>query len=231
MPVIEVKNLCKYYSSGLLSQQLTKAVDDVSFDIGREEIVGLMGDSGCGKTTVGRLMLRYIKPTSGKIIFNGEDITTLRAARLKSIHPKMQMIFQDPDSSIDPRMSIEDFIAEPLRIIKKMEDPEVCERVSQLLENVGLTEDIRKRRACQVSGGQNQRAVIARILAFKPDLIISDEATSGLDVSVQAQILRLLENVHEEYNIAILFISHDREVVDGICDRALTMKAGKIIES
>ncbi|HHV24058.1 MAG: dipeptide/oligopeptide/nickel ABC transporter ATP-binding protein [Methanosarcina sp.] len=228
MSLIKVKNLCKYYSSGIINQELTKAVDDVSFEIKRNEIVGLMGSSGSGKTTVGRLILRYIKPTSGQIIFDGQDITKLNSTNLRPFRPRMQMIFQNPEASIDPRMSIENFIAEPLRVVKKIDESEVHERVSQLLEDVGLTEDIRKRRACQVSGGQNQRAVIARILASNPEFIVSDEATSNLDVSAQAQIIQLLKKIHEEYNLAILFISHDRELVDIVCDRWFEMERGKI---
>ncbi|MDD4498010.1 MAG: dipeptide/oligopeptide/nickel ABC transporter ATP-binding protein [Methanosarcinaceae archaeon] len=228
MSLIKVKNLCKYYSSGIINPELTKSVDDISFEIKRNEIVGLMGASGSGKTTVGRLILRYIKSTSGEIIFDGQDITKLNSTSLRSFRPRMQMIFQDPEASIDPRMSIEDFIAEPLRVIKKIDENEVHERVSKLLKDVGLTEDIRKRRACQVSGGQNQRAVIARILAFKPEFLVSDEATSNLDVSTQAQIIQLLKEIHEEYNLAILFISHDRELVDAVCDRWFEMERGKI---
>ena len=228
--MIEVKDLRKHFSSGLLKKHSTKAVDGISFQIERGETLGLVGESGCGKTTIGRLLLRLLEPTSGKVIFDGIDLQQLKKAELRRLRPRMQMIFQDPDASLNPRMKIADSIAEPLKLWRKMGKSEQKERVSELLETVGLNPEHLNRYPYQLSGGQNQRVVLARVLALNPDFIVADEPTSSLDVSVQAQILNLMQELKKEFNLTVLFISHDLEVVRHISDRIAVMYRGKIVE-
>lgn len=228
--MIEVKDLRKHFSSGIWKKHSTKAVDGISFQIERGETLGLVGESGCGKTTIGRLLLRLLEPTSGKVIFDGIDLQQLKKAELRRLRPRMQMIFQDPDASLNPRMKIADSIAEPLKLWRKMSKSEQKERVSELLETVGLNPEHLNRYPYQLSGGQNQRVVLARVLALNPDFIVADEPTSSLDVSVQAQILNLMQELKEEFNLTVLFISHDLEVVRHISDRIAVMYRGKIVE-
>ena len=228
--MIEVKDLRKHFSSGILKKHSTKAVDGISFQIERGETLGLVGESGCGKTTIGRLLLRLLEPTSGKVIFDGIDLQQLKKAELRRLRPRMQMIFQDPDASLNPRMKIADSIAEPLKLWRKMGKSEQKERVSELLETVGLNPEHLNRYPYQLSGGQNQRVVLARVLALNPDFIVADEPTSSLDVSVQAQILNLMQELKKEFNLTVLFISHDLEVVRHISDRIAVMYRGKIVE-
>ncbi|NPV62416.1 MAG: ABC transporter ATP-binding protein [Methanotrichaceae archaeon] len=233
MHMIEAIDLKKHYSSGLLHKHLTTAVDGVSFFIERGETLGLIGESGCGKTTVGRMLLRLIEPTSGKIFFEGIDIMSLNRTELRRIRPRMQMIFQDPESSLNPRMKIGDCIAEPLRLglNGKLGKKQTRERVMELIEIVGLNPEHFNRYPHQMSGGQNQRAVLARILAIKPDFIVADEPTASLDVSVQAQILNLIQKLKKEQELTLLFISHDHEVVQHMSDRVAIMDKGRIIET
>ncbi len=228
--MIEVKDLRKHFSSGILKKHSTKAVDGISFLMERGETLGLVGESGCGKTTIGRLLLRLLEPTSGKVIFDGIDLQQLKKAELRRLRPRMQMIFQDPDASLNPRMTIADSIAEPLKLWRKMGKSELKERVSELLEMVGLNPEHLNRYPYQLSGGQNQRVVFARVLALNPDFIVADEPTSSLDVSVQAQILNMMQELKKEFNLTVLFISHDLEVVRHISDRIAVMYRGKIVE-
>lgn len=230
MHLIEVSDLKKYYRSGLFNRQCTKAIDGASFHIDRGETLGLVGESGCGKTTLGRLLLRLIEPTSGRIFFDGKDITRLSRREMRRLRPRMQMIFQDPESSLDPRMRTAESIAEPFRLglRGRMSRSEMREKVLELIDTVGLNEEHLNRFPHQLSGGQNQRVVLARILAINPEFIVADEPTASLDVSVQAQILRLMMDLKSEFGLTMLFISHDREVVRHMSDRIAFMKNAKM---
>lgn len=228
--MIEVEDLTKHFFSGTLGKQRIESVNGVSFHIHRGETLGLVGESGCGKTTLGRLILRLIEPTSGRVIFDGVDIFSLSKGELRRMRPRMQIIFQDPDSSLNPRMIIGESIAEPLRLMNGFSKRDIKVRVSELVERVGLNPEHIGRRPHQLSGGQNQRVVLARVLAMNPEFIVADEPTSALDVSVQAQILDLLMELKKELGISLLFISHDLEVVRMVSNRIAVMHEGKIVE-
>lgn len=223
-------DLKKYYKSGLFNRQYTRAIDGASFHIQQGETLGLVGESGCGKTTLGRLLLRLIEPTSGRIFFDGTDITRLSRREIRRLRPRMQMIFQDPESSLDPRMRTGESIAEPFRLGLQgsMSRSEMREKVLELMDTVGLNAEHLNRFPHQLSGGQNQRVVLARILAISPEFIVADEPTASLDVSVQAQILHLMMDLKNEFGITMLFISHDTEVVRHMSDRIAFMEKGKV---
>ncbi len=225
---VEVRDLKKYYTSGVLKKRYIKAVDGVSFSIERGETLGLVGESGCGKSTLGKLLLRLIEPTSGEIFFDGINLLRLNRKELRKIRPRMQLIFQDPYASLNPRMKIGECIAEPLKLQTDLTKREIRERVMELIETVGLNTEHVNRYPFQLSGGQNQRVVLARVIALNPEFIVADEPTSALDVSVQAQILNLMKEMKEKFTLTVLFISHDLEVVRHMSDRILVMKAGKI---
>jgi peptide/nickel transport system ATP-binding protein len=205
-----------------------QAVSDVSFDVARGETLGLVGESGCGKSTTGRAMMQLPKPKSGSVTFEGTELTSMPAETLRALRPKMQLIFQDPISSLNPRRVVVDIVAEPLAIWGVTEDRRF--RVNQLLETVGLDTDAASRRPHQLSGGQCQRVSIARALVMDPQVLICDEPVSALDVSVQAQILNLLEDMKARYGLTMVFISHDLSVVKNISDRVAVMYLGKLCE-
>lgn len=232
MYMIEAIDLKKYFSSGIIKKYYTKAVDGVSFYIERGETLGLLGDSGSGKTTLGRLLLRLIKPTGGRILFDGIDITALNRRALRRIRPRMQMIFQDPESSLNPRMKIGESIAEPMKLglNGRLSREQIRERVMELIEIVGLNPEHLNRYPYQLSGGQNQRVILARILAVNPDFVVADEPTASLDVSVQAQILNLIKEMKRERRTTMLFISHDIDILKHMCDRIAVMDKGRIVE-
>jgi peptide/nickel transport system ATP-binding protein len=207
-----------------------KAVDGVSFSIRRGETLGLVGESGCGKSTVGRAILRLYEPTSGRIVFDGQDISKLHEQELRPLRRRMQMIFQDPFASLNPRHSVGRIVGEPIRAHGLASGKEVAARTRELLKVVGLPEDAVSRYPHEFSGGQRQRVGVARALALNPDFIVADEPVSALDVSIQAQIVNLLENLQEEFDLTYLFIAHDLAVVRHISDRIAVMYLGGIVE-
>src|ERR671930_689048 len=234
-PLLRVKNLKKYFPirGGLFSREVARvhAVDDISFDIMRGETLGLVGESGCGKSTTGRSILRLIEPTSGEVWFQDKNVTTLDKRSLRALRKEMQIIFQDPYASLNPRMTVGSIIGEALVIHKLAKSRrEREERVVHLLETVGLSADHLRRYPHEFSGGQRQRIGIARALAVSPKLIVCDEPVSALDVSVQAQIINLLEELQAQFGLTYLFIAHDLSVVRHICNRVAVMYLGKFME-
>ncbi|MDD6316858.1 MAG: ATP-binding cassette domain-containing protein [Clostridia bacterium] len=226
--ILEVKNLCKYFPAG--KKQTLKAVDNVSFYINRGETLGLVGESGCGKTTCGRTVSHLYTPTSGTVIFDGKDVSTLKGKDLLSFKKDVQMIFQDPYSSLDPRMTIAEIVGEGMDVHFKYSTEEKNQKVTELLARVGLTEDYANRFAHELSGGQRQRIGIARALAVEPRFIVCDEPISALDVSIQAQIVNLLIKLQKESDLTYLFISHDLSMVRHISDRVGVMYLGSLVE-
>jgi len=239
-PLLSVRGLCKYfpvYSKGLIRKQTgsIKAADQISFDLMPGETLGLVGESGCGKTTTGRAILRALTPTAGQVLFNTPesgvvDLAGLSESDLKPLRTRMQMIFQDPFSSLNPRMTVGDIVAEPLVIHRIGTRSEREEKVMNMLEKVGLKPEHRTRYPHAFSGGQRQRIGIARALIMNPSLVVCDEAVSALDVSVQAQVINLLQDLQQELGLTYMFIAHDLSVVKHLCDRIAVMYAGRIVE-
>lgn len=226
--LVDIHGLKKYFST---SRGVLHAVDDVDFFINRGETLGLVGESGCGKSTTGRLLLRLIEPTEGEILVDGENITAFSSRRMREFRKRMQIVFQDPYASLDSRFSVYESIEEPLRIHKIYRDPKEMERrVFELMETVGLAPRVINSFPHELDGGRRQRVGIARALALNPELIVLDEPVSALDVSIQAQILNLLQSLQKQMGLTYLFISHNLSVVKHISDRVAVMYLGKIVE-
>jgi len=234
MALLEVQDLKKYFplKKGLLSRTVgdVRAVDGVSFTLERGQTLGVVGESGCGKTTLGRAVLRLIEPTAGRVFFNGADLLAMKGEELRKVRAKFQVIFQDPFSSLDPRMSVGDIIGEPLRNHLACTRSEIRDRVAHLLNRVGLHPSQMGRYPHEFSGGQRQRIGIARALALNPLAVVCDEPVSALDVSIQAQVINLLVELQEEMNLSYIFIAHDLSVVEHISDRVAVMYLGRIVE-
>jgi peptide/nickel transport system ATP-binding protein/oligopeptide transport system ATP-binding protein len=235
-PLVEVRNLVKHFpiTSGIIFQRrigAVQAVDDVSFDVQRGEALGIVGETGCGKSTTARLVVRLLEPSAGTVRFEGEDITSLRGGRLKELRREMQMIFQDPYSSLNPRKTVGSIIGEPFAIHGLLTDPGARrKRVQELMDRVGLNPEHYNRYPHEFSGGQRQRIGVARAIALEPKLLVADEPVSALDVSIQAQVLNLLRELQHEMGLTLIFIAHDLSVVRHMCDRVAVMYLGKIVE-
>ena len=232
--LLDVQNLEKFFPirGGLLSRVVgnVKAVNDVSFKVGRGEVVGLVGESGSGKTTAGRAILRLIEPTGGQVLFNGTDITKLSKGQMRDYRREMQIIFQDPFASLNPRMTVSDIIGEAMQIHNLHPGKQRVDRIAELLQKVGLRPEHMRRYPHEFSGGQRQRIGIARALAVDPAFIVADEPVSALDVSIQAQVVNLLEDLREKFGLTYLFIAHDLSVVRHLCQRVAVMYLGHIVE-
>ncbi len=225
--LLEVRNLKKYFPSGT---QVVKAVDDVSFDVYEGETLGLVGESGCGKSTTGRMTIKLLDSTAGSILYRGRDIAQLKGSELRDQRCKMQIIFQDPFSSLDPRKTIGETIGRPLQVHSLASKHQRFERVLELMERVGLDPNWVNKYPHELDGGRRQRVGIARALAVNPEYIVCDEPVSALDVSIQAQVLNLLQDLQEELGLTYLFISHDLSVVKHLSNRIAVMYLGKIVE-
>jgi oligopeptide transport system ATP-binding protein len=232
--LIQIRNLKKYFpiTRGVFQRHVgdVKAVDGISFDVHRGETLGLVGESGCGKSTTGRTILQLYRPTAGEIFLDGEDLTTLKGGKLRQMRQRMQMIFQDPYASLNPRMTVGSIIGEPLEIYKFARGKDKQARVEELLKVVGLNPYFASRYPHEFSGGQRQRIGIARALALNPDFMVCDEPIAALDVSIQAQVVNLLEALQEDMGLTYLFIAHDLSMVRHISDRVAVMYLGKIVE-
>ena len=234
--LLEVRDLKKYFpiKRGFFKKTVgyVKAVDGVSFHLDRGESLGVVGESGCGKSTAAKALMRLVEPTSGSIRFNGQDLCQLDAAAMREARKNIQIIFQDPYSSLNPRHSVGNIIGEPLDIYKMYATPkERRDRIAYLLEKVGLKPDHAQRYPHEFSGGQRQRICVARALALNPVCLIGDEPVSALDVSVQAQIINLMEDLQKEFNLSYVIISHDLAVIEHMCDRVLVMYLGRVVET
>jgi peptide/nickel transport system ATP-binding protein len=225
--LVEVKNLKKYFDT---PRGMLHAVDDVSFDIEEGTTLGVVGESGCGKSTLGRTIIHLLESTGGSIYFNGDDITLVDSARLKKLHEDMQFIFQDPYSSLNPRMSVEEIVQEPLLVSRRYGKQELRKAAEELMDMVGIERRLRKAYPHEMDGGRRQRVGIGRALALKPKFVICDEPVSALDVSIQAQVLNLLQDLQEQQNLTYMFVTHDLSVVHHISDAICVMYLGQVVE-
>lgn len=231
--ILETTGLCKHFPVHNFfgrTKQVVRAVDGIDLSIRRGETFGLVGESGCGKSTLGRTLIRMYEPTSGKIVFDGHDITSAHGRELVDIHRKMQIIFQDPYMSLDPHMNVRQIIAEPMRVGAKLTDDEIDSRVAELLVNVGMRPDDMYKFAYEFSGGQRQRVGIARALSVRPEFILCDEPISALDVSIQAQVVNMLEDLQQQMGLTYLFVAHDLSMVRHISTRIGVMYLGRLVE-
>src|SRR5690625_3971012 len=232
--ILQVKDLVKTFEigGGFLGgeKQIVRAVNGVSFDLIRGRSIGLVGESGCGKSTVARTILRLLEPDSGQVLFNGNDFAQANGAQLRALRQKIQIVFQDPFASLNPRRTVQQTLAEPLYVHKLGTPAEIDRRVKQILDEVGLPQSALDRYPHEFSGGQRQRIGIARALIMNPELIIADEPVSALDVSIQSQILNLLKDLQDEFDLTYMFIGHDLSVIEYISDRVGVMYLGKMVE-
>ncbi len=233
--LLQVLDLTKHFpvTRGVLWAKTTgqvKAVDGVSFAIGHEETLGLVGESGCGKTTLSRTVIKLVEPTAGKLFFNGRDITRFRRRQMREVRKEMQIVFQDPYASLNPRMTVRDIVGEPLRIHGHYKGEQGKLRINELLRTVGLSPEHANRFPHEFSGGQRQRIGVARALALNPQLIILDEPVSALDVSIRAQVVNLLESLQRDFGLTYIFVAHDLSVVRHVSDRVAVMYLGKVVE-
>ena len=231
--LVEVSNLKKYYPARkklFKERQYVKAVDDVTFYIDKGETFGIVGESGCGKSTLCKTILRLIEPTGGSVVFNGQDVAKLTPEEMRLMRRHMQIIFQDPYASLNPRMTVRELIKAPLDIFSEASEEEKMEKVFSAMELVGLNREFMNKYPHEFSGGQRQRIMIARALILDPEFVCCDEPVSALDVSVRAQVLNLMKDLQSRLSLTYLFISHDLNVVYQLCDRVLVMKEGRIVE-
>jgi peptide/nickel transport system ATP-binding protein/oligopeptide transport system ATP-binding protein len=228
--MLEAVGIRKVFTSGIFRPKSLEVVRGVSFRVNKGQTLGLVGESGCGKTTVGKMIVRLIEPTAGRILFNGVELTQLDPRKLRKLRPKIQIIFQDPDMAFNPRWKIRDSLSEPFKLNRLARGREIIDRVLELIETVGLHPEHLDRYPFELSGGQLQRVALARVLALQPELIVADEPTSSLDVSVQAQILTLLKELQRRFQFTCIFISHDLNVARWMSDRIAVMYRGKIVE-
>ena len=231
--MIEVRELSKIYRSGMLGREQKKALDGVSFTLADGETLGVIGESGCGKSTLSLILSKLLNASSGTVALNGQDVSALKGKALKEYHKRVQIIFQNPETALDPRMKIEKCILEAIRNYRLVprNGPEERQLLEELIAKVGLQKEHLGRYCWELSGGQIQRAVLARVIALEPELLIADEPTSMLDVSVQAQILRLIKDLQAKLRFSMLFISHDLDVVRAVSDRVLVIRRGSIVEA